>query len=187
MAKRKPTPKKDRFEVFKRDSFTCQYCGKKPPEVTLEIDHIVAVADGGTNELNNLITACFDCNRGKSKIPLDKLPNTLAQNYEILQEREVQLKEYHKLLRKIEKRKDDEVLKIESVMREYYPTAGFGEKFCLTVKRFIDNLGYVDVADAMRLTCDTIGYRMRGYEPDEQLPSISKYFCGICWNKIRNK
>ena len=32
--------KKLRFEVFKRDGFQCQYCGKTPPAITLEIDHI---------------------------------------------------------------------------------------------------------------------------------------------------
>lgn len=34
--KRKPLSKRIRFEVFKRDSFTCQFCGRTPPEVILE-------------------------------------------------------------------------------------------------------------------------------------------------------
>lgn len=55
-----------RFEVFKRDSFTCQYCGEKAPDVILEIDHITPVADGGTNDILNLVTACRACNAGKS-------------------------------------------------------------------------------------------------------------------------
>jgi hypothetical protein len=54
-----------RFEVFKRDSFTCQYCGEKAPDVVLEIDHITPVADGGSNEILNLVTACRACNAGK--------------------------------------------------------------------------------------------------------------------------
>jgi len=58
---------KTRFEVFKRDNFTCQYCGAKAPDVVLECDHIEAVANGGDNNILNLITACFDCNRGKTK------------------------------------------------------------------------------------------------------------------------
>ena len=35
-----PISKKLRFEVFKRDGFQCAYCGKTPPEVSLEVDHI---------------------------------------------------------------------------------------------------------------------------------------------------
>ena len=66
MAKREPLSKRIRFEVFKRDNFTCQYCGAKAPEATLEVDHIKPVKKGGTNEIMNLITSCFDCNRGKS-------------------------------------------------------------------------------------------------------------------------
>lgn len=69
--KRIQIPKKMRFEVFKRDKFTCQYCGRKSPDVVLEVDHIKPVAEGGTNDILNLVTACFDCNRGKSKTLLD--------------------------------------------------------------------------------------------------------------------
>ncbi|MBT2215868.1 HNH endonuclease [Virgibacillus dakarensis] len=71
MSKRKSLSKKMRFEVFKRDSFKCQYCGKSSPDVTLEVDHIKPVSEGGTNDITNLITACFDCNRGKKDILLD--------------------------------------------------------------------------------------------------------------------
>ena len=65
MAERKPISKKTRFEVFKMDSFTCQYCGAKAPDVILEVDHIVPVASGGDDSLLNLITSCRNCNRGK--------------------------------------------------------------------------------------------------------------------------
>jgi hypothetical protein len=54
-----------RFEVFKRDSFTCQYCGEKAPDVVLEVDHITPVAAGGGNDILNLVTACKACNAGK--------------------------------------------------------------------------------------------------------------------------
>lgn len=65
MAKRKVLSKKIRFEVFKRDGFTCQYCGRSAPDVILEVDHIKPVAKGGQNEIINLITSCRDCNSGK--------------------------------------------------------------------------------------------------------------------------
>jgi HNH endonuclease len=57
--------KKLRFEVFKRDSFVCQYCGAKAPDVLLQCDHIKPVVDGGSNDILNLVTACVGCNAGK--------------------------------------------------------------------------------------------------------------------------
>lgn len=57
--------KAKRFEVFKRDGFTCQYCGQRPPEVVLEVDHIHPRALGGDDDDLNLLTSCADCNRGK--------------------------------------------------------------------------------------------------------------------------
>lgn len=64
---RKNLSQKNRFEVLKRDSFTCQYCGRAAPKVLLEVDHINPVYEGGTNDIMNLITSCVDCNRGKTK------------------------------------------------------------------------------------------------------------------------
>ena len=66
MAERKAISKKTRFEVFKRDSFKCQYCGQCAPDVILEVDHISPVSGGGDNDILNLITACKACNAGKS-------------------------------------------------------------------------------------------------------------------------
>jgi hypothetical protein len=71
MADRKSISKKTRFEVFKRDSFSCQYCGKAAPEVILRLDHIHPVSKGGEDDVMNLITACFECNAGKSDRLLD--------------------------------------------------------------------------------------------------------------------
>lgn len=70
MAERKPIPPRVRFEVFKRDKFTCQYCGRKAPDVILNCDHIQPVAAGGDGDLLNLITSCRDCNGGKGAVPL---------------------------------------------------------------------------------------------------------------------
>ena len=65
MAQRKAISKKMRFEVLKRDKFTCQYCGKQSPSVILHLDHIKPVSKGGKNSLLNLVTSCVDCNLGK--------------------------------------------------------------------------------------------------------------------------
>ncbi len=55
-----------RFEVLTRDSYTCQYCGKKAPYVVLNIDHVVPLVNGGTDGVGNLITSCVACNNGKA-------------------------------------------------------------------------------------------------------------------------
>lgn len=60
--------KRLRFEIFRRDSYTCRYCGRSAPEVVLRPDHVVPVALGGKDEPGNLVTACDDCNSGKSSV-----------------------------------------------------------------------------------------------------------------------
>ena len=62
---REPISKKLRFEIFKRDSFSCQYCGRKAPDVILQCDHVKPVAEGGATDILNLLTSCVDCNSGK--------------------------------------------------------------------------------------------------------------------------
>jgi hypothetical protein len=87
--KRKGISKTVRFEVFKRDGFTCVYCGKKPPEVMLVIDHIVPVIAGGDNEMPNLVAACQGCNAGKSDKPVGAIiarPDTAMITLELEQE-----------------------------------------------------------------------------------------------------
>ena len=67
--KRKSTKErrlKLRFIILERDNFTCQYCGRKPPHVELQIDHIYPKSKGGLNNADNYKTACADCNQGKS-------------------------------------------------------------------------------------------------------------------------
>lgn len=65
-----------RFAVLKRDGFRCVYCGRTSKEAKLNVDHIVPVALGGTNDRLNLVTSCAECNSGKS---CDRLPKTVEQ------------------------------------------------------------------------------------------------------------
>ena len=65
--RRTPISTKLRFEIFKRDKFTCQYCGRRISDgIKLEFDHVIPIAEGGKDEYKNLITACNECNNGKS-------------------------------------------------------------------------------------------------------------------------
>lgn len=69
---RKPLSSRLRFEVLRRDDFTCNYCGARGPEgAQLTVDHVIPAALGGSDEPTNLVTACFDCNAGKGSTNLD--------------------------------------------------------------------------------------------------------------------
>ncbi len=70
-----------RFEIFKRDNFTCQYCGRnvKEDKIKLHCDHIHPKSKEGLFIANNLITSCEECNSGKG--------NTLLSEH-LLQKRE---------------------------------------------------------------------------------------------------
>jgi hypothetical protein len=94
---RVPLRKSIRFEVFKRDSFTCQYCGQKAPDVVLEVDHITPVADGGDNDILNLVTSCKACNSGKSDRSLTDSAaiNKRRTQLQDLEERRQQLEMLH--------------------------------------------------------------------------------------------
>lgn len=63
--------KRLRYEVMRRDNHSCRYCGQTSPEVKLTVDHVQPIALGGQDEPSNLVTACFDCNIGKSSAPID--------------------------------------------------------------------------------------------------------------------
>jgi hypothetical protein len=171
--------KKIRFEVFKRDGFVCSYCGSSPPLVTLEIDHINPKSRGGIDDINNLITACFDCNRGKKNIPLEKIPSKLNDNLEILKEKEIQLKEYNRFIAKIEKRLQADIEEINDLYSSCYDGYEFTERFkAVSIKRFLSFLPKSEISESLLLAASRF--------PNNQDKAI-KYFCGICWNKIKGK
>lgn len=56
--------RRKRDEIFKRDKYTCQVCGRVGGE--LELDHILNVARGGTDDDSNLQTICTVCHKPKT-------------------------------------------------------------------------------------------------------------------------
>lgn len=176
-AKRTQIGKKLRFDIFKRDGFKCQYCGSFPPNVMLEIDHITPVYSGGTNDINNLITSCFDCNRGKSKHELKKIPNSLLENIDISKEKLKQYKMFKKVNDEIAKNMKIDIEMVNDVYNSYFNDYVCTERFKnVTIKSFISKLGVYDVIDSMNIACSKF------LNSDATL----KYFCGICYNKIKN-
>ena len=59
----RPQVKLTRRELFRRDDFTCQYCGKKKPNLTM--DHVIPRHLGGKQTWENIVTACAECNHTK--------------------------------------------------------------------------------------------------------------------------
>jgi 5-methylcytosine-specific restriction endonuclease McrA len=59
-----PRRKMTRFEIFQRDHFTCQYCGKTTSQLTL--DHVIPRYRGGEHVWENVVSACIPCNRRKA-------------------------------------------------------------------------------------------------------------------------
>ena len=173
-----PVTKKIRFEVFKRDGFQCGYCGKAPPSVVLECDHVQPKSQGGLDDINNLITACFECNRGKKNVPLAQIPPKLKDNLEVLHEKEAQVAEYNRYLKKIYARERRQIAKISAMFEKYYPEKTFSERFIKnSLKKFIRHLPKAKIIDAAETSFGSFE------DPDRAI----KYFCGICWNIIKGR
>ena len=56
--------KMTRYEIFHRDNYTCQYCGKTTHQLTL--DHVMPKHSGGPHTWENVVSACVACNRRKA-------------------------------------------------------------------------------------------------------------------------
>ena len=139
---------KTRFEIFKRDSFTCRYCGKKSPETILEVDHVEPISNGGGNDEMNLVTSCFDCNRGKGARNLSEIitgedPHDKAIE---LAERERQIQEYNKIKIDIAKRIDSE---INWIMENLYIPQQFWVR---SIKSMLKEYSATDVYDALEIS-----------------------------------
>lgn len=175
MAARKQISKGTRFNVFKRDGFTCQYCGDHPPQAVLHVDHIVAVANGGGNDMDNLVTACLSCNLGKSASPLTDVPQSLKDKATAVAEREEQLHGYYEVIEAKRERLDDQSWEIAEVLQPGCSKKGFRNDWRLSIRQFIDRLGYHEVLEAAE-----IAHAKKPWSKG----TMFRYFCGVCWRKI---
>ncbi len=174
---RKAISKKLRFDVFKRDSFCCQYCGATPPSVILHIDHINPVACGGGNDIDNLITACEPCNLGKSATPLTDIPKTLKDRSKDVAEREAQINGYNAILQEKANRIESECWDVAAALSGKDWVESYNRKRLQSIKVFLDRLSVVEVVEAANLTFS----KFPNFESDRSF----RYFCGICWAMIR--
>lgn len=171
---RKPLGNTVRFEVFKRDGFTCQYCGAHPPEVVLEVDHIDPVAAGGSDDEGNLVTACFNCNRGKAARLLSVAPESLTARAARVAEAEAQLAGYREVMRAQQDRKEADVWEVIEALYGEQETTHVRFQ---SVANFLDRLPLEKVLEAARIARGAYGIgrgRARRF----------KYFCGVCWRMV---
>ena len=151
--KRQGISKGLRFEVFKRDGFTCQYCGRKSPDVILEVDHINPVKNGGKNNILNLITSCKDCNRGKGAKLLSNNQTLERQRKQLeeLNERRQQLKMMLEWKTELDNFENEQADVIDNLISE-------NTGRCLSdvgrenVKKYIKKYGFEEVMEVTKIS-----------------------------------
>jgi hypothetical protein len=188
--KRKPISKKMRFEVFKRDSFKCQYCGKSAPDVILHADHINPVYEGGRNTLTNLITSCEACNLGKGKRKLSDTTAVEKQKAQLdeLNERRIQLEmmmKWREGLSGIENTKFKyAVEKWKSLAHPFDPTES-GEKI---IRQLVKKYPLEMVLDAIEISTEQyIETNKDGKFTEVSVNKAFDYIGKICANKKREQ
>lgn len=175
MANRKSISNKVRFEVFKRDKFTCQYCGKSAPDVVLNVDHIKPVAEGGTNDIMNLVTACFECNNGKSDRELsdDAVIKKQMNQLELLQERREQIEMIYRWQESLYRLDMQEIELIDKFLEEKTGCL-LNEYGVSSFKKLIKEFGFATVLESLR-----IALMEYGDDVSEALDKVG----GICFNR----
>jgi len=158
-SKRKSIPKSIRFEVFKRDLFTCQYCGKKAPDVILEIDHIVPVSKGGDNSIENLVSACKDCNSGKSNKRLSELSEVEKSRKQIeeLQEKKNMIDMIFQWKQSVFDAKDYEIDKFQEMLQNItgFEQMTFTDKYRKELKSSFRKFGLDRMIDSLQIAYES--------------------------------
>jgi len=177
--RRKTVGQSARFGVFERDGFACQYCGLKPPEAILEIDHIVPVSKNGTNEQENLLTSCKTCNRGKGARDLKtSSPDRVRKNAGDIKERYDQLVAFYKFQKKMSSLKasaiDDIAEHWDNLWDGRYP---LGKMERNSIGLFLRHFSPEEVKEAISLAMGRIRFPSDAF----------KYMCGVLHTRKRER
>jgi hypothetical protein len=161
--------KSTRFEVFKRDKFTCQYCGRSAPDVILQVDHIHPRAEGGDDDLLNLVTSCQDCNQGKSDRLLsdDTAVQKRKAQLDDLQERREQIEmmmDWHRSLIDLDGQSLEGAAKF---WEDLIPGYSLSERGLDNLKKHIKKFGLSEVLESLRIATDQ--YLI--YDPNSENPA----------------
>jgi hypothetical protein len=187
---RKAIPKSIRFEVFKRDSFKCQYCGSQAPDVLLEIDHIDPIAKGGDNDITNLITACKDCNAGKKDKRLDdnsaitRSRNQLSELQERRQQLEMML-DWRKGLKNLKEESTDYLCSSWEELAPGWTVSEHGRK---KIKSLTQKYSIDEISDTMDIAAEQyLILKKDGTCTDESWQIAFSKIQGICKHRKLQK
>lgn len=176
---REPISKKLRFEVFKRDSFRCQYCGKSAPEVILEVDHLKPVAEGGKSDILNLITSCKPCNAGKGKRPLSDTSTLTKQMDQLkeLNERREQLEMLIEWKNGLLNLREESVSRIAEYWSQHFPGHPLNEQGRRTLKKMMTKFDYQEILDAIPTAAEQ-------YSKYDNKGNLERSSVDLAWSKV---
>jgi hypothetical protein len=169
MSKRKAISKRVRFSVFARDNFTCVYCGEQPPAVVLNLEHVIPVCKGGTDDEANLRTACWDCNAGKGDKEIGETIPIDADGFRQAQELAEQQMKAQQLADAIQARKDYR----QQVVNLWCNALGLKQSSNRTISTIVN---LIDEFDAVTV-CEWIEIAAAKCYYDDT--DAIKYVCGI--------
>lgn len=201
LKKRKALAPRERFEILKRDGFACAYCGAGPPGILLEVDHIIPVRDGGTNDASNLVTACATCNGGKGAVPLTASASVHARRAALasaLAVAEID-REYNAWLteqraeRRAAARRLAATFNAEAMRGHRFLT----DSAIVSIEGFLSWMTEAEIMDAIDTSIQRVPVEWPDpkWKPDgkKYLAMVDgygrrfRYLCGICHNKRRSR
>jgi len=187
MTTRKALSKKTRFEIFKRDSFTCQYCGKSAPDVILHVDHIMPISKGGDDDITNLITSCESCNQGKKDILLDDDAVIAKRKKQLddLQERREQIEMMYEWQIGLSDLENEQVGVVCRLFAELIPEYSINDNGRESIKKIVNKYGLSEVLESLRISVRQYLILENGKATGESVSKVYEYVEKICKNRKR--
>ena len=185
----KTVSKSVRFEVFKRDHFKCQYCGRSSPDVVLQVDHIHPKAEGGDNDILNLITSCWECNIGKGKKTLDDNAKIKKQYTELdrLAERKDQMEMMLQWKDELINFEDKMIDRLCEYWERLAPGYCLNKKGRLTVNMLYRNFGFDEVMTSMTISAQRYLKIIDDKSSYKSWEFSFNKISGICYNRKMDK
>ena len=169
--------KRTRYEVLRRDNFTCRYC--RSADNPLTVDHVTPTALGGGDDPSNLVAACKDCNAGKSSTSPDA--ETVADVSEDAVRWAKAIEAVGRARKRAKVKRDNYVKKFAAAWDawhhgRYMEPIPRASDWRTTLWQFYElGLPIHEVEDAVTIACSNGRI---------SADATWRYFCGVCWRKL---